>query len=129
MKRQESQYPEDWFRVGEKELKRASFLLAGTDLSGAGFNIHQAVEKYLKGYLLSRGWELRRIHDLEALLNEAVTHDAAFESFRAACLKMNQYYLEERYPFTVPSELTEGEIKESLEAAEKLIQEVGESSE
>ena len=129
MKRQESRYPEDWFRVGARELKRARLLLNGGDLGGAGFNAHQAVEKYLKGYLLSRGWELRRIHDLEALLNEALTHDAAFDTFRAACLKMNQYYLEERYPFTVPSELTEGEIKESLEAAEKLIQKVTESCE
>lgn len=124
MRRRESRYPDDWFRVGEKELKRAKFLLRAPDLSGAGFNIHQTVEKYLKGFLLSRGWELRRIHDLEALLNEAGQHHSAFESFRPACRKMNQYYLEERYPYTVPSDLTKDEIEESLQAAEKLVREI-----
>lgn len=70
MKREESRYPQDWFRVGDKELMRAQNLLNLEDLEGAGFNIQQAVEKYLKGYLLSQEWQLRRIHDLEVLLNE-----------------------------------------------------------
>lgn len=70
MKCEESRYPQDWFRVGDKELMRAQNLLNLEDLEGAGFNIQQAVEKYLKGYLLSQEWQLRRIHDLEVLLNE-----------------------------------------------------------
>lgn len=52
MRREESRYPQDWFRIGDKELKRARNLLNLGDLEGAGFNIQQAVEKYLKGYLL-----------------------------------------------------------------------------
>ena len=75
MRPDESRYPADWFRVGDKELKPAQYLLEGEDTEGAGFNVQQAVEKYLKGYLLSRGWKLRRIHDLETLINEAVGHD------------------------------------------------------
>jgi HEPN domain-containing protein len=90
-------------------------------LDGAGFNIQQAVEKYLKGFLLSKGWELKRIHDLEGLLNEAIARDPSFERFRAACQKMTEYYVEERYPWLVGSELTEGEIRESLAAAENII--------
>jgi HEPN domain-containing protein len=39
---------------------------------------------------------------------------------------MTEYYIEERYPFTVPSPLTEDEIKESLEAAVKLIERIKE---
>ncbi len=53
MRHEESSYPQDWFRVGNKELNRARYLLNGGDLDGTGFNIQQAVEKYLKGYLLS----------------------------------------------------------------------------
>lgn len=90
MRREESRYPQDWFRIGERELRRAETLLAVGDLEGAGFNIQQALEKYLKGYLLGRGWALRRIHDLETLLNEAVAFDPQLEEFREACRKITQ---------------------------------------
>jgi len=121
MRREESGYPQDWFRIGERELRRAENLLAIGDLEGAGFNIQQALEKYLKGYLLGRGWKLRRIHDLETLLNEAVVFDPQLEEFREECRKITQYYLEERYPFTVSSELTRAEVEESLTAAKRMI--------
>lgn len=121
MPREESRYPEDWFRIGDKELERAKNLLNLGDLEGAGFNIQQTVEKYLKGYLLSKGWELRRIHNLETLLDEAIKYDSSFEEFRAVCQKITQYYVEERYPFMVTSELTESEVKESLSAAKNII--------
>ena len=121
MRREESLYPPDWFRIGGKELLRARNLLKLRDLEGAGFNIQQAVEKFLKGYLLSKGWKLRRIHELESLLNEAIAHDSSLEEFRGACQKMTDYYVEERYPLMVVSELTEDEITESLSIAEKMI--------
>ena len=82
MRREESRYPEDWFRIGDKELKRAQNLLELGDIQGSGFNIQQAAEKYLKGYLLSHGWELSRIHNLETLINEVVVYDPSFERFR-----------------------------------------------
>lgn len=124
MKRDESRYPQDWFRIGDRELKRAQNLLSLEDLEGAGFNAQQAIEKYLKGYLLSQGWELRRVHDLETLLNEVITYDPSLEEFRAACQKITQYYVEERYPFTMSSEITEGEIMESLAIAERMIDKI-----
>jgi len=124
MRREESRYPQDWFKIGHKELERARSLLNLGDLEGAGFNIQQAVEKYLKGYLLSRGWKLRRIHNLETLLNETITYDSSFEEFRTACQKITQYYIEERYPFTMRSELTGEEIKESLSIAVRMIEKI-----
>jgi len=47
MLREESSYPEDWIKIGDKELERARNLLKLGDLDGAGFNIQQAVEKYI----------------------------------------------------------------------------------
>ena len=129
MRREESRYPQDWFRIGDRELKRAHNLLHLGDLEGAGVNIQQAIEKYLKGYLLARGWELRRIHDLETLLNEAIVYDSSFEEFRAACQKISQYYVEERYPFTIHSELNESEITESLKSAENIFRKIREAVE
>jgi len=48
MKRNESRYPEDWFRIGARELRRAENLFQLDELEGAWFNVQQAVEKTLK---------------------------------------------------------------------------------
>ena len=126
MKFEESRCPGDWFRIGDKELKRARNLLSLEDMEGAGFNIQQAIEKYLKGYLLSQGWELRRIHNLDTLLSEATVHDPSFEDFRAPCQTITHYYLIERYPLAVSWELTTEEIGKSLAIAERIIRKIKE---
>lgn len=78
----------------------------------------------MKGFLLSKGWKLRRVHDLETLLNEVLDYDPSFEEFRQECLKITDYYLEERYPFTVASELTAEEVNKSLQTARKMIEKI-----
>ncbi len=82
---EESYYPRDWLRIAEKDekdWKRAERALDGTDAEEAGFWLQQALEKYLKAYLLSKKWELKRIHDLEILVNEAAQFDSRFGSFQ-----------------------------------------------
>jgi len=75
MPREESLYPTDWLRIAEKDLGRTGHLLSMQDPEAAGFYLQQAVEKFLKAFLLSKGWKLERIHDLEALLNAALAYD------------------------------------------------------
>ena len=75
MPREESLYPADWLRIAEKDPGRVEHLLDVHDPEAAGFFLQQAVEKFLKAFLLSKGWELERIHDLEVLLNEALVYD------------------------------------------------------
>ena len=124
MRFEESHYPRDWFRIGDRELMRSQNLLSLGDMDGAGFNIQQAIEKYLKGYLLSQGWELRRIHNLETLLNEAIIHEPSLEEFRSPCQVITHYYLTERYPLIVSWELTKEEIEESLTIAKRMIEKI-----
>ncbi len=69
---EESVYPADWMRIAEKDLERVSLLLSAGDAEAAGFYLQQATEKFLKAFLLSNGWTLRRTHDLEHLLNVAI---------------------------------------------------------
>ena len=118
MQPKESLYPKDWFETAARDFKRAKLLFRSSDCEGAGFHLQQAVEKYLKGYLLSSGWRLKRIHDLEALLNAAIVYDAGFERFRSLCIKVTTYYIEERYPVLVKSSIEtknlEDEIKQAL---------------
>ena len=51
----ESSYPKDWLRIAEKDWKRVGMLIDGDDPELAGFCLQQAVEKFLKAFLLSKG--------------------------------------------------------------------------
>jgi HEPN domain-containing protein len=74
----ESTLPADWFTQGDQDLQAAEILLTQNGpLPIVAFLLQQTVEKYLKGYLLSQAWSLRRIHDLEVLIHEAITCDMA----------------------------------------------------
>ncbi len=113
--KKESLYARDWFVKAKNDLEAAEILINSDNLQVASLHIQQAIEKYLKGYLLSKGWHLRRIHDLEKLLDEAISRDADFAIYRTLCQTATEYYAEERYPFLISSELNKKEMKEILE--------------
>jgi len=121
MQRDESFYPADWLRIAEKDLKRVEYLLNIHDSEAAGFYLQQGVEKFLKAFLLSKGWQLKRIHDLEVLLNEAILYLPSLEEFRLLCNKITGFYFIERYPFVVESSLTEDDVRNSLEQIKELL--------
>ncbi len=98
MRPEDSSLPADWLRIADKDLRRARLLMEHEDADGAGFYLQQAVEKYLKALLLANGCKLRRTHDLEALLNEALQFDGRLESHRDLCLELSAFYFAERYP-------------------------------
>jgi len=111
MSAKESHYSEDWFHKGDADLRSVERLLEGEDIDIAAFHLQQAIEKYLKGYLIEKGWKLKRIHELEVLLNEAIQFDKNLERFRELCTSATEYYLFERYPYDETSSLT----KEALQ--------------
>jgi len=122
MPREESLYPADWLRLAERDWKRVERLLDEHDPELAGFCLQQAVEKFLKAFLLSRGWQLRRIHNLDTLLDDAITHDASLEDFRSVCQKITAFYFVERYPFIVETGMVEEDVRSSLEQVKELIE-------
>lgn len=122
MPREESLYAADWLRIAEKDLGRVGHLLDVQDAEAAGFFLQQAVEKFLKAFLLSKEWQLERIHDLEALLNAALAYDPSLEPFRAVCQKITGFYLLERYPFVTETGLTVDDVRDSLMQVKTLIE-------
>jgi len=110
-KYQNSLYPEDWKEKARKDWERIKRNLKEGDCEAAGFFFQQALEKYLKAFLLERNWELRKIHNLTTLLDYAVEHFSRLEEFRALCERITDYYFVERYQQLAIPELTSEDIE------------------
>lgn len=117
----ESQLPAEWFTQGDTDIETAEILLAHNGpLTSIAFHLQQAIEKYLKGYLLANGWELRRIHDLEILLREVIDLDTEFTAFLPACQRITEYYIESRYPIGIASPLQRTILQTDLNTVQAL---------
>ena len=121
MVKKESLFFRDWYRKANKDINRTEARLKEGDMEDAAFHLQQSIEKYLKGYLLSEGWKLRRIHDLESLLDEAIKYNKELERFRSLCQEVTGYYFTERYPFVI-EEPSYKEINDNLKETRKLIE-------
>jgi HEPN domain-containing protein len=100
MSEKESSLPEDWYKKGKEDKQAVEILLNhGGSISVASYLIQQMLEKYMKGFLLSKQWKLKRTHDLEELLDKMVDYDHSFEEFRELSQEATAFYFFERYPF------------------------------
>lgn len=91
--------PADWLRSAHTRLRSADLL---HPLEGATESViellQEAAERFLKAYLISRGWHLRRIHDLGALLAEAVELDPAFSAYADFADSLTDQFWAQHYP-------------------------------
>ena len=62
------------------------------------FHAQQCAEKYLKAVLLEHQLPLRRIHDLEVLLDLVLPVSPDWAAFRSPILLLNDYSVDIRYP-------------------------------
>ena len=60
--------------------------------------LQEASERFLKAYLISRGWKLRKIHDLGALVAEAVQLDPRFSVFEDFADSLTDRFWAQHYP-------------------------------
>lgn len=91
--------PADWFLLAAERLRGADALykLEGVTFLGVEA-LHEAVERYLKGYLVSKGWKLERIHDLSRLIECAANHDQVFEQYELLADTLTQQFWAQHYP-------------------------------
>jgi len=122
MPREESHYARDWLRIAEKDWRRIGRALEDGDPEEAGFWLQQALEKFLKAYLLSKGWSLRKVHDLEVLVNEAAVYVPDVARYAKACRKISGYYVAERYPLLDSAPPTAEEVSRSRDEVTGLVE-------
>jgi len=112
----------EWFERANHDLDAARILIKeNVYFDVVLFHIHQAVEKYLKGYLIHKGWELKKIHDLETLMTEASKFDSELQKHLDFGRRLSGYYYEERYPPGPVSSCSKKEIEEMLGLADQII--------
>lgn len=97
-RKEDSSQTSGWLEKADIDLRRVHLRIEDGDKEDAAFHLQQAIEKYLKAFLLAKGWQLRKVHDLEVLLDEAIKYAPRLEKFRNVCAEVTGYYMVERYP-------------------------------
>lgn len=91
--------PLDWLRSARTRLGSADLLYP---IEGANESViellQEATERFLKAYLIKCGWKLRKIHDLGALVAEAVGLDPRFSAFEDFADRLTDQFWAQHYP-------------------------------
>ena len=92
----------EWFRFGDNDLivaEHSAMTLHHPPLEIICYHCQQAVEKYLKGYLVSKGEEEPpRTHNLMTLCEMCSESDSRFDGIVLKCNTLSAYGVQPRYP-------------------------------
>ena len=118
---------ENWLEFARQDLAVCKLALEAKIYNQACFHSRQAVEKVLKGYLLSRNKSIPQIHALDDLFNLCVKIDNNFQELKDMCSKLDKYYMPMRYPDALPGILPEGlpnekDAQEALSNAKEIME-------
>ena len=119
------EYIQEWFEKGSNDMLTASLAFkAGAPQDTVAVLLQQAAEKYIKGYLLSKGWRLKKTHDIRELINRAIEYNSKFSEYNDLASILTSLYIEERYPSIPQSDYSREEIASLMKQTEKLIVEI-----
>ena len=97
-------FVQQWLKKAERDIKTAEILLEVKidDYDTLAFHCQQAVEKYIKAYLVGHQIEFRKTHDLEELIHLASRKDESFLDEISFCKWLTPFGTEFRYPGDYP---------------------------
>ncbi|MHB8586423.1 MAG: HEPN domain-containing protein [Thermoplasmatota archaeon] len=111
-----------WFDHAETDLEAVRAILASDGPpSVAALHVQQALEKALKGFLIARGWKLKKTHDLATLLTDALAFDPTLREFRELCDEATEFYFADRYPDAPPLGLESEEVSGYADRASEFV--------
>ncbi|MGB9723480.1 MAG: HEPN domain-containing protein [Chloroflexia bacterium] len=116
----------EWFERGDHDLETAQLLYdEGGHADVIAYHIQQAIEKYLKGYLVLHGQRPPRIHELDTLLALASEFQPGlYPSYVELCERATRYYIEGRYPPGPSMEYRRDEIGTDLDQTWQLVRQI-----
>ena len=116
--------PQSWFVVASEDLAVAKICFASQHLSHTLIHRQQAVEKALKGYLISHNWKLSRTHEIGKLIEEARLHGVDVTWFTDMGKTLSFQYFGSRYPDVGAADFTVEEVQTLLTETEKLLNQI-----
>ena len=91
----------EWVVKAEAEfatLERECRVRKRPNYDGACFHAQQSAEKYLKARMCEAGIEFAKVHNLLALLDDALTTEPLWEVFRKDLAYLSDFAVAYRYP-------------------------------
>jgi HEPN domain-containing protein len=116
----------EWLDKADEDLHFAESSLqdGSTFYAQICFHLHQAAEKYLKSFIISRSLPFNKVHDLVSLLKICVGNDPTLADLKEECITLNSAYIETRYPVHWPTDYSKETAEQSLSAAQTIALEV-----
>ncbi len=110
-----------WIAKGDHDLGTAkiTWLHIPEYLDTVTFHCQQAVEKYLKSYLIFKSVTFRFSHDLIYLLELIVIEDTDFETYFNIVSELQSYAVEVRYPNETIF-LTKDQVENAMKIAKEI---------
>jgi HEPN domain-containing protein len=108
----------EWFDIATGDIRAAEHLMTMHHPRPDNiicFLCQQSAEKQIKGFLIFKGIEFGKTHDLVALLELAKTNNADISVLLDKCAFLFQFAVEPRYPNR--HEYTEEEVKTAIRYA------------
>lgn len=113
---------EDWIEMARKDLRGAKVLHEATEVEElVAFHCQQAVEKYLKAFLIKETGILHSGHYLMGLLKRCYQIDENFREFIPQVTFLNSYYIETRYPAAGGLIVDEEDAEQCIEYASQVL--------
>lgn len=112
----------DWLRMAKNDLEAARILFEhGADNALVCFHCQQAIEKYLKGYILKHTQQIVEGHSLVRLCKTAGQSNPGFGNHLKDLSLVNEYYIETRYPADQPLSISRDDVLECLGITERIM--------
>jgi HEPN domain-containing protein len=112
----------EWLKKGERDLLTATHELSfGKDAvtESACFHCQQAVEKFIKGYMVFLDIEVTKTHEIGELITKCQGKDVEIAKFKEKADNLTDYAVEIRYPEAPEAPALE-EAQEALKVAESI---------
>lgn len=115
--------PEEWMKYAAENLQVAKHEIEHKvpAYHTICFLCRESAEKFLKAYLISKGWALKKTHDIVELLEYCSDYDKEFELLVEDGTVLNDYIANGRYPGDIAfEEIGLKQAKKVIEKAERI---------
>jgi HEPN domain-containing protein len=88
----------EWFLIADEDAVSAEILNKENNLGNSYYHCSQAVEKYLKCYLVANDIKINKDHNISETLMRCINIDKSFTELLSECNKMTLSIKNLRYP-------------------------------